>query len=156
MKRILKSTISLAIVLTLILSTNTLAYATEAPTAELYDVTSSADDASMGNTITPFSNQYKSGINISTSWKTIATSTTGFGCNVYIKCMNTTLDGLTVVPSDIRMLGKNGNVLWSENGAIPGQGSRIFVCGKDVYTIQIRTQAGVGVAYSHETTEAPN
>lgn len=45
-------------------------------------------------------------LNTTTSWKTIATSNTGFSCNVFIKCMNTTTSGWGVVPSDVRMLGK--------------------------------------------------
>ena len=89
-------------------------------------------------------------LNTTTSWKTIATSNTGFSCNVFIKCMNTTTSGWGVVPSDVRMLGKNGNVVWTENGAVPCQGDRTFWCGYDVYTIQIRTQAGYGVAIAHQ------
>ena len=81
-----------------------------------------------------------------TSWQTIASSTTGFNCNVYIKCNNTATSGLGVVPSDVRMLGKSGNVVWSENGAVPGLGSRVLWCGSDVYKIQIKTQAGLGTA----------
>lgn len=88
-----------------------------------------------------------------TSWKTIASSTTGFNCNVYIKCSNTALSGWTVVPSDIRMLGKNGNVVWEEKGAIAGLGDRVFYCGSDVYTIQIRTQSGSGTAYAYQTNQ---
>ncbi len=101
------------------------------------------------------SNTYYSGTVVSTSWTTVATSTTGFNCNVYIQCMNTGVVGLKVVPSDIRMLGKSGNVIWSEDAAIAGQGNRIFYCGSDVYTIQIRTQGGDGLVYIHETSENP-
>ncbi len=85
-----------------------------------------------------------------TSWQTIASSTTGFNCNVYIHCYNTTTSGLGVVPCDVRMPDRNGNVVWSENGAIPGLGERTFWCGSDVYTIKIRTQAGKGTAYAYQ------
>ncbi|MCI8548723.1 MAG: hypothetical protein HFJ38_07570 [Bacilli bacterium] len=107
---------------------------------------------------TPYSNSYPYSstkmLVTSTSWKTIASSTTGFNCNVYIKCKNTSLSGWTVVPCDIRMLGKNGNALWEEKGAIAGLGDRVFSCGSDVYTIQIKTQAGSGTAYAYQTTQA--
>lgn len=88
-------------------------------------------------------------INTSTSWKTIATASSGFDCKVDISCTN-----FNNVPCDIRMLNSKGTVLWEESGAIRitsivgsgGYGSRIFECGSDVYTIQIRTQSGTGTA----------
>lgn len=88
-------------------------------------------------------------INTSTSWKTIATASSGFDCNVDISCTN-----FNNVPCDIRMLNSKGSVLWEESGAIQitsmvgsgGPGSRKFWCGSDVYTIQIRTQGGKGTA----------
>lgn len=91
----------------------------------------------------------------STSWKTIATSTKGFNCNVFIACMNAGTIGLGIAPSDVRMLGRNGNVLWSESGAVRGQGQRVFKCGSDVFSIQIRTQAGSGSAWAYQTNHAP-
>lgn len=88
-------------------------------------------------------------INTSTSWKTIATASSGFDCNVDIKCTN-----FEHVPCDIRMLNSKGSVIWEESGAIQitsmvgsgGPGFRTFWCGSDVYTIQIRTQGGKGTA----------
>lgn len=106
---------------------------------------------------TPYSNSYPYQFNrlaTSTSWKTIASSTTGFNCNVYIECWNTTTSGTVVAPCDIRMLSKNGNVVWEEKGAINGVGHRIFWCGSDVYTIQIKTQAGHGTARAYQTTQS--
>ena len=64
--------------------------------------------------------------------------------------MNTTLDELHVVGTNIRMLGKSGNVIWSENEAVAGQGSRVFWCGSDIYTIQASPKAGSGVIYCHQ------
>lgn len=90
-----------------------------------------------------------------TSWKTLATSTKGFDCNVFIKCENTVFVGLRIAKNHVRMLDKNGNILWEESGAIKGSAQRIFKCGSDVYTIQIRTEAGKGLAYAYETTKAP-
>lgn len=83
-----------------------------------------------------------------TSWQTIASSTTGFNCNVYIYNLNTGTSGLGIARSDVRMLGSNGTVVWEESGALPGAGDRTFWCGGDVYTIQIRTQTGKGTAYA--------
>lgn len=91
----------------------------------------------------------------STSWKTVASSTKGFNCNVMIKCENTVFVGFHISRNHIRMLGKNGNILWEEEGAIDGSSKRIFKCGSDVYTIQIRTESGKGLAYAYETTDAP-
>lgn len=96
-------------------------------------------------------------LSITTSWKTIAYSTTGFGCNVSITSHNTGTIGLGIAKSDIRMFDRNGNQLWYESGAVLGSGvPRVFICGSDVYTIQIRTQTGSGTAYAFETTAPAN
>lgn len=82
-------------------------------------------------------------------WKAIDTSSTGFNCKVYIQCRNTKfMSNMSVAYGSIRMLDKDGNILWEEEKAVPGQGSRVFKCGKDVYTILIKTQAGNGLAYA--------
>ena len=93
-------------------------------------------------------------LSINTSWKELASSTDGFNCYVYIVSYNTSASSLTqVVASDIQMLDANGNVIWYESGAVSGSGSsRIFFCGSDVYSIQIRTQIGKGTAFAYETT----
>ena len=93
--------------------------------------------------------------NINTSWKTVISAPNGFNHNIYVKCNNTGLIGWTVSPTDIRMLDKNGNILWQESGAIPGQGSRIFLCWNDCYSIQLKTQKGVGAVTVYETDEVP-
>ena len=92
---------------------------------------------------------FYNGTVINTSWKTVATSTSGFNCNVYIKCMNTAFlpNSWTVSPTDIRMLNKSGNVIWQESGAVAGLGERVFWCGSNVYTIQARCQVGSGSSY---------
>ncbi len=92
---------------------------------------------------------YNNGTIINTTWKTIATSSSGFNCNVYVKCMNTTFvpNTLTVSPTDIRMLDRNGNVVWEEWGAVAGLGNRTFWCGKNVCKIQARCKVGNGTIY---------
>ena len=95
---------------------------------------------------------YYNGTVINTTWKTVAVASSGFNCNVYIECMNTAFlpDTWTVSPTDIRMLGSNGNVVWEESGAVPGLGNRTFWCGSDVYTIQAKCQVGSGSLYIHQ------
>ena len=73
-----------------------------------------------------------------TTWKTVYSSTTGFNRNVAITCYNTSTH-----TNDIRMLGSNGQVVWTEDGAIDYSGSRTFWCGSDVYKIQLRNTGSV-------------
>lgn len=87
------------------------------------------------------SNSYKGGgINVdSKSWKTIATSTTGFNCKVRVSSLGTSISTV-----DIRMLGKNGKVVWSQNESFGSLGSRDYWCGSDVYKIQVKYHTGQG------------
>lgn len=129
MKNIHKKVVTIIMVLTLALSCNFLCYASETPVAD-----ENLSVISLDNSIFPRYNQYGSAIAVnSREWKTIATSTTGFGCNVQVATQNT---GINYV--SIQMLGKNGNVLWSETNAIPYNKSRVFECGTDVYKIQAK------------------
>ena len=84
-------------------------------------------------------NSYNGTITTSTSWKTLATSTTGFNCNVAVVNSSTGTDGLGILRADIRMLG-----------------TRIFWCGPDVYKIQIKVAHSSGTAWAYETSESPN
>ena len=136
-------TIAFTLALTVLMSGSISVYATDS--VEKNDKT--IEDVA----VSARSNQFYSGINVySNTWTTIANSTTGLNCNVYVKSMNTTLDGLRVVGTNIRMLGRNGNVLWSESEAVPGQGSRVFWCGSNIYKIQAQPKAGVGVIYCRQ------
>ena len=76
---------------------------------------------------------------VSNTWTTIATDSEGFDCNVEITGYLTSI-GPRI---DVRMLGKNGQILWSENDSCPGLSSRVYSCGSDVYTIQVRVDSGV-------------
>ena len=154
MKNVFKAIITFTLAMAMAMCATAPVYAVE------YEIGESLENVANDIMASARSNSYPypapgSTLSTSTSWKKIASSTTGFNCNVYIKCMNTVINDWGVIPCDIRMLGKNGNVLWSESGAIHGFGDRIFVCGSDVYEIQIRTQAGVGTAYAYETTNQP-
>lgn len=130
MKNIHKKMVAIIMVLTFALGCNIMAYAAEVPAS--YEVVS--DEFSEG-AISPRGNTYESsGVAVtSKDWKTVAKSTTGFGCNVQINTLNTLVNYVSV-----RMLGKNGNEVWSETNAIPFNYSRVFECGTDVYEIQVR------------------
>lgn len=97
-------------------------------------------------------------INISTSWTTVlsvsTSSSTGINSDIIISANTFTSNGLlSTVPCDIQMLGKNGQLLWSKDDAIPGSGAHTeFWCGSDVYTVQIRTTAGYGTASAWKTS----
>jgi len=43
--------------------------------------------------------------------------------------------------ADVRMYGKYNNLLWEEYGAVDYGSSRTFICGADVYRVQIRLAA---------------
>ncbi len=84
--------------------------------------------------------------NISTTWTTVLSSSTGFNRDVHVKAITTSTGLLETVKCDIRLLDKNGNAVWSQNGAVPGNNvERTFWCGSDVYKVQMRTQARTGV-----------
>lgn len=86
----------------------------------------------------------------SREWQLLAKSDSGFDCNVVINCRNTTfLSNGMLAKGLVRMLDKNNNVLWtsSVDYAVPGQGSYEYVCGSDVYKIEMKTQAGLGSAW---------
>lgn len=94
----------------------------------------------------PYTSSAKA-LQLSTSWKTIATSTTGFGGHVRIHCQNS---GFPPSKGYVRLLDKNGNVLWtsSEEKAVPSQDSYSYWCGNDVYEIQVRVKQFVGIAWT--------
>ena len=123
LKRILKVTTVITILLIVILNTTMVSYASES---------------------------YLPTINTSTTWKTLATSTTGFNKNVTVFNWSTGTDGLGILRADIRLLGKNGNVVWSESKSCPGYGTRVYWCGTDVYTIQIKVLSGGGTARAYK------
>lgn len=53
--------------------------------------------------------------------------------------------------TDIRMLDRNGNVIWEEFGAIPNNSVRTFYCGPNVYYVEARIGAinVLGLPYRH-------
>ena len=100
------------------------------------------------STVALAAESYKS-VTVSTTWTTIATNSNGFGCNVQIAGYLTSV-GHRI---DVRMLGRSGNILWSEDDSCPGLSTRVYWCGADVYSIQVRVDSGVtGTAYASPTS----
>lgn len=90
-------------------------------------------------------------VNLSSSWTTIAYDTDGFDCKVEITGSIITSIGPRI---DVRMLGESGNVIWSENDSCPGLASRVYRCGPDVYTIQVKVDRGIaGTATALKTNK---
>lgn len=97
---------------------------------------------------------YNDALSITTSWKDLATSNTGFNCYVTICTRNTAiLSSGHVAKTVVQMLGKNGNVLWTSTDeySVPGLGSYEYYCGSDVYKIRVKTQAGTGSCWIDPT-----
>lgn len=136
MKNICKEIVAIVTMITLVLSSNIAVYAAQHEVDEdvCQEITKVSD-----NTISPRGNQYESGgvYVTSTAWRNIATSTNGFSCNVKIGAYTGNVAYLSV-----RMLGRNGNVVWSETNAVAGNHSRVFWCGSDIYTIQAKATSG--------------
>ena len=95
---------------------------------------------SINEGIATCSNHYESGgIVVGSTWKTVASSTTGFNCNVKVSSLGTTLGKV-----DVRLLGKKGNVLWSQYESFGTLGYGIYWCGSDVYKIQVKYHSSNG------------
>lgn len=136
-KKLLTSVASLALAMCLSIPT----FAAESPE-------NVKNDTSIATTseyeISTYSNKYSSGVYVdSKSWKTVASSTTGFNCNVEISSW-----GTSVTTVDVRMLGKNGNVIWCEYESFGSLSSRVYWCGSDVYKIQVSYHSGNGTISS--------
>lgn len=103
------------------------------------EVSENAENSITGGTAT-YSNHYEGGgVVVGSTWKTVASSTTGFNCNVKISSLGTTLGTV-----DVRLLGKNGNVLWSQYESFGTLGYGIYWCGADVYQIQVKYHSSNG------------
>lgn len=144
MKKFLKASITLALALAIVLNCNITAFAVEVPSVGTDMIVATPLAVYEDESIAPYSINIEQGKVVRTSWTTIATSTTGFNCNIEILSRNAAIS-----TTHIRMLDKNGNVLWSENDAIACNDSRIFWCGSDVYTIQARTATGLTSIYCY-------
>lgn len=161
-KKLLKATYAMALAVAVLLSSSVSTFAADISTtneemSEAVEMESvSRAGVTYGGNTYPYPS-VSSMLRIDTSWKTVAYSSTGFNCNVEIGSYNTGFHGFAVAKTNIRMLAKDGRVIWEEEAAIRGDGvSRVFICGSDVYTIQIRTQNGDGTAYACQTTRPAN
>ena len=75
--------------------------------------------------------------NVSTSWTTVAESTTGFSCKVGVSILNN-----RAYRTDVRLLDRSGNVVWSQTGALAVNDTQRYNCGSNVYKVQLKTQGG--------------
>lgn len=146
--RKLRSLIAVAMVMALTMSSVS-AFASETNTnSEVTSVGFSTPDvpSTRGNNY-PYPSSSSSLYISNTSWATIATSTTGFNCNVRI-------EGLVVgnYSIDVRMLDSSGNVVWSEYNAIDTVSTayRVFWCGSNIRTIQVKAHGGNGIAWAYQ------
>ena len=148
--RKLRSLIAVAMVMVMALTMSSVsAFASETNTnSEVASVGFSTPDtpSTRGNNY-PYPSSSSSLYVSSTSWATIATSTSGFNCNVRI-------EGLVIgnYCIDVRMLDSSGNVVWSESNAIntASTGYRVFWCGSNVRTIQVKGHSGNGIAWAYQ------
>lgn len=73
-------------------------------------------------------------------------SSRGLNRNVNINVNAASLNGLRLADAQIRMIGKDGRVLWT--GKVPNDNQfHKFWCGSDVYKIQVRIPNGAGSVY---------
>lgn len=138
MEHIVKSILTFALVLSISLGSSALVYAA---TSNELDTTNKANEV---NSLVIA----RGNANIDTSWTTVLSSAKGFNRNITVCATTFDFNGiLTTVPCDIRLLGKSGNEIWRKGSAVPGSGKETtFWCGSDVYTVQIRTTSGKGIA----------
>ena len=95
---------------------------------------------------------YSAGNKLATNngeWRTIAYSDNGFNCKVYIESSG----AYSTNNIGVRMLDQNGSVVWQDTGAQSANGSRIYNCGSNIYTIQIKNQVGAGYAWARYYSE---
>lgn len=149
MKRTLRIALTTVLVFTMLFCTTFPTYAVSSTTGIISET---AHPAATYSSSYPYRSHSDSLIINGSTWKTLATSTTGFNCNVIISCSNLSfLSNGKLAKGLVRMIGRNGNVLWTspaEEG-VPGQGSRVYWCGSDVYRIEIKTQTGGGCAWAN-------
>ena len=90
-------------------------------------------------------------ITISTGWKTVASDTNGINNNIRIT--SSVYTGVSRI--DVRMLGKNGNVIWEEQNSCPALSARVYSCGADVYTVQVKASSSSarGTVYALPTDD---
>lgn len=69
------------------------------------------------------------------TWSTIYINDNGINANVKISVITSSLISRG---ADVRMLGRNGEVVWIERQAIGVNGERTFWCGSDVVHLQAK------------------
>lgn len=144
MKNLCKKALAVLFATVLVFSYSMMTMAEEVPSTEV-------NAEGVGYSI--MSNHYENAVPVnSTSWTEVAYSTTGFNCNVKFFPVFGGLGSMS-----IRAVGKNGNTLWTEKGALTlTSGNRVMHFDSNVYSIQAQMTSGVGTVTTAETTEPAN
>lgn len=145
MKGIYKKILTIVASLTLVLCTNVSAFAAEIPTINDEIITVAEE-----NTVMPRSNTYERNRAVNSSkWTTIATSTDGFNCNVEITAKYcTTINYVSVI------MYSGNTIVWSETNCIPYNKTRVFKCGSNVTSIEVKCTSGGATVSAAYTTKA--
>ena len=146
MKKTLRATLVMVMVLAMMFGSTVSAAAAEEQTNPVSSVSSENNDYGISTYgITYPYTGYGKALDVTTTYKKIAYSNTGFNCFVTIRCELNGVNSRGVV----MMKDKNGNHLWtsSEEYLVPSHGSFEYWCGSDVYSIWIKTTSGFGSAW---------
>lgn len=126
--------------MTMILSTSTSAFAAN---TEQFQITSSAQSRII------FDGTGSKHLEFGTKYVTIAhvnpSESIGFNAEIMIMIPN---NFAYHAYNGVQMLDKYGNVLWEDSDAIPYCSYANFKCGKDVYTVQVKTSSGTAEGYA--------
>ena len=106
---------------------NTIAYAEESSSAI-------SEQENESSTIEPRT-RFGEAVLYGGTWSTIYINNNGINANVKISVITSSLISRG---ADVRMLGRNGEVVWIERRAIGVNGERTFWCGSDVVHLQAK------------------
>ena len=106
---------------------NTIAYAEESSSAI-------SEQENESSTIEPRT-RFGEAVLYGGTWSTIYINNNGINANVKISVITSSLISRG---ADVRMLGRNGEVVWIERQAIGVNGERTFWCGSDVVHLQAK------------------
>lgn len=146
MKKTLRATLVMVMVLAMMFGSTVSAIAAEDQTNSVSPVSSESNDSGISTYgITYPYTGYGDALPVNTSYQRIAYSNTGFNCSVTIRCELNGINNRGVV----MMKDKNGDILWTSSSEyyVPSHGSFEYWCGSDVYSIWIKTTSGFGSAW---------
>lgn len=145
MKKTLRATLVMVMVLAMVFGTTVSAAAEERTDSVIVESTESKDSGiTTYSTTYPYTG-YGNALAVNTTYKRLAYSDTGFNCYVTVRCELSGINNRGV----ILMKGKNDETLWTSPSDyyVPSHGSYEYWCGSDVYSIWIKTTSGFGSAW---------